>query len=106
ATGQVRDLRSASGYSWNTGDRPASRQFRIDMKATTANSGLRITDAIARPSARAAGGLSSVAIRYNGSAPAEVEVRALGAPGRSEPIRACTHCQATIETPSREVLSE
>src|SRR5205085_12647351 len=44
ATGQVRDLRTTGSYSWQTGDKPATRRFRIEATQTTINdTGLRIS---------------------------------------------------------------
>ncbi len=77
ATGQVRDITNSSSYSWQTGDKPATRQFRIEAARNTTNSALRVTNLTAR-STRAAGATN---ISYNLSNAANVEIRVLGASG-------------------------
>jgi hypothetical protein len=80
ATGAVRDMRSGSAYTWQTGDTPGVRRFRIDA-APAGRIGLRVTDIIARQAPnRAAGG---VTISYNLSMAAGVEVRILSGSGSS-----------------------
>jgi len=78
ATGTVRDLRSNSSYSWQTGDKPAIRRFRIDVAGTTNSGSLRITSVTASvpPGGRAAANIS-----YGLSAPAQVEIRILSSNG-------------------------
>ncbi len=77
ATGTKRDMRTSSSYQWNTGDQASTRRFRIEATGTTINYGLRITSVVGRGVGRNAG----VAISYNLSAPADVEVRILGSNG-------------------------
>ncbi len=81
ATGEVRDMRSNGSYTWQTGDKPAARQFRVDVATIARNGYLTISGVTARATSRAAGGPGAVNIGYTLSAAANVEVRILGANG-------------------------
>ena len=77
ATGEVRDMRSASSYTWATGTSSLTRSFRVDAVPATRNQ-LVISNVAARMQpGRSAG----VAIAFSLSAPAEVQVRILNASG-------------------------
>lgn len=78
ATGEVRDLGSSSSYSWQTGEKPTARKFRIEATRNTISGALRITSLIARSSGRAN---SATNVSFNLSSAANVEVRVLGANG-------------------------
>src|SRR5262249_7146377 len=69
-----------SSYTWQTGDQPATRHFKIAATPVTRNNVLRLTDVLARQdgSSRAA---RAVNISYNLNMDANVEVRILGANG-------------------------
>ena len=78
ATGEVRDMRTNSSYSWQTGDGTSSRRFRIESTRADRNM-LRISDVVARSATR--GG--SQGISFNLSSPATVDVRILNASGQT-----------------------
>lgn len=78
-TGQSRDLRTTSSYSWQTGDQPATRRFKIEVAPADRNV-LRITGVVGRT---APGRSSGVNVSYHLSAAANVEVRILGANGQT-----------------------
>lgn len=78
ATGQVRDLRSTSSYTWQTGDQPATRRFKIEAVRADMNT-LRITGLTAREGATRGAGAN---ISYTLSAPADVEVHILSVSGK------------------------
>jgi hypothetical protein len=77
ATGARRDMRTASSYQWNTGAEPTPRKFRVEATASAINSGLRISGIVGRGAGRGAG----IAISYNLSAGADVEIRIVGGNG-------------------------
>jgi len=78
ATGDVRNITNSSSYSWQTGDKPATRTFRIVATRNTVNGDLRITGLAARPTGRAN---SAATVSFNLTNTANVEVRVLGASG-------------------------
>ena len=86
-SGETRSLRNSSSYTWTPGDKPAVRRFKVELTSATLNSGLRISDVVARQSGRGAAA-GSVSISYNLSASANVEIRILGSTG--SPVRRLT----------------
>jgi len=78
-TGAVRDLRTTSSYTWNTGDTPGTRRFKIEATTAGRNDFLRVTSVVAQTANanRAAG----VNIAFNLSMAANVDVRIVGANG-------------------------
>ena len=77
SSGTVRDLRSNSSYAWQTGDKPVTRRFRIDVVGATNSGSLRITNVTTSvPPGRSAANIS-----YEISAPAQVEIRILSSNG-------------------------
>jgi hypothetical protein len=78
ATGDVRNITNSSSYSWQTGDKPATRTFRIEATRNTVSGGLRITNLVARTPNRA---VNSSNVSYSLSSAANVEVRIMGANG-------------------------
>lgn len=86
ATGTQRDMRSSSGYTWNSAAGVTERRFRIEMSRQD-RSVLRITEATATQSGRAAG----AEISFVTSAAASVTVRILSSSGttvRTLPVMA------------------
>jgi hypothetical protein len=77
-TGQVQDLRTTSSYSWQTGETPAPRKFRVEAIRSDATNTLRVTNVVVQ-SSRSPG--SPVTISYNLSMPANVEIIVRGAAG-------------------------
>ncbi|NLH98197.1 MAG: hypothetical protein GX446_01750 [Chthonomonadales bacterium] len=76
ATGVQRDMRSSSGYSWQTDGAVSERKFRIEM-AMLDRSALRITDARATQNGRGSG----AEISFVTSTAATVTVRILSSSG-------------------------
>lgn len=79
ATGQVRDLRTSGSYSWQTGDQPSTRRFRIDATRSAMTGPLRISGVGTR-SGRGPNN-TAVNINYTLNQTATVEVRILGIGG-------------------------
>jgi 5-hydroxyisourate hydrolase-like protein (transthyretin family) len=77
ATGEVRDLGSSSSYSWQTGDKPATRKFVVTATRNTLNGALRITSL----TARGGRGVATTNLSYELTSAANVEVRILAANG-------------------------
>ncbi len=76
STGTVRDMRSSSGYSWSTGDQPATRRFKITA-TRTAGSILTISGVTAKASRSS----KTYSIGYTLSAAASVRIRVLSSSG-------------------------
>lgn len=78
-TGQMRDLRTNSSYTWNTGETPATRRFKIEAITLGRGQHLRVTNILVKTGSesRAAG----MSIGYNLSVAANVDIRILGANG-------------------------
>ncbi|MBI3720943.1 MAG: hypothetical protein HY248_00190, partial [Fimbriimonas ginsengisoli] len=76
ATGNKVDMRTTSGYSWNTGETPATRKFRVEATPGSYDT-LKLTGVSARQIGR-----SGVAgIGFTLTQAANVDVRVLGASG-------------------------
>lgn len=78
STGAVRDLKSNSSYSWQTGDQPVTRKFRIDLVGATANGSLKVFNIA---STQPQGTRSASNISYSLSVPAKVDIQILSASG-------------------------
>lgn len=80
-SGTTRSLQNSGSYSWNTGDKPATRHFRIEATRATVNSQLVITSVLAHSTGSRAATTSAIA--YTLSQPANVEIRIVGAYGQT-----------------------
>lgn len=79
STGVVRNMRTSSGYTWQSTGKAETRSFRIEATVAGRGDTLRISGLATRQSGRS----GAVAINYNLSMAADVEVRILGAGGRT-----------------------
>jgi hypothetical protein len=75
ATGETREMRTTSSYTWNTGDKPVTRKFRIDATPSSRDT-LRVTSVVTRSTTR-----GTVGISYNLTQAANVEIRVVGLNG-------------------------